>query len=107
MNRDPHRSRGGTVFRWAFVVLLGVPVLSIVLFVLVFSIGAHSLKHQLGFWVRVNLPEGFSGCTDLRFNVPGAPQTRAEHPLYVVDLPPDGRWYSSTNLNWGETLTFK
>jgi hypothetical protein len=35
--------------------------------------------------VRVNLPEGFSGCTDLRFEVPGAPPTRVEHPLYVVD----------------------
>lgn len=56
--------------------------------------------------MRVNLPEGFVGCTDLRFGESGAPPTRAEGAIYVVDLPRDGRWHSSTQLNWGETLAF-
>ena len=83
--------------------LLGLPLL---FFVIAFALGNHHLEHELGYRVRVQLPAGFSGCTDLRFGEPGAPPTRAEGAVYVVDLPADGRWHSSTQLKWGETLSF-
>jgi hypothetical protein len=92
--------------RWLLIVVFGIPALLLTIFIVMFMIGRYQLEHDLGFWVRVNLPTGFAGCTDLRFGLPGAPLTRAEGAIYVVDLPKDGRWHSSTNLNWGETLAF-
>jgi hypothetical protein len=93
--------------RWALVLLVGVPGLLFTLIIVAFQIGTYRLGHTLGYSVHVNLPDGFSGCADLRFEVPDAPTTRAEQALYVVDLPADGRWYSSTKLNWGEGLRFR
>jgi hypothetical protein len=92
--------------RWVVIIAFGVPALLMGLFIAAFMIGSYRLERELGFWVQVNLPAGFSGCTDLRFDLPGAPPTRAEGAIYIVDLPPDGRWHSSTKLNWGETLAF-
>lgn len=64
-------------------------------------------RHTLGYNLRINLPPGYRGCPDLRFEVAGAPPTRAEGPTYVIDLPPDGRWHTSTSLNWGESVRFE
>ena len=104
---QPLPRRAGRILRWVRVIVLGVPSLLLALFVGAFVVGSYQLEHELGFWVRINLPPGFSGCTDLRFGLPGAPPTRAEKVFYVVDLPADGRWHSSTKLNWGETLNFQ
>jgi hypothetical protein len=64
-------------------------------------------RHTLGYNLRINLSPGYRGCPDLRFNVAGAPATRAEGPTYVIDLPPDGRWHTSTTLIWGESIRFE
>jgi hypothetical protein len=64
-------------------------------------------RHTLGYNLRINLPPGYSGCPDLRFEVAGSPPTRAEGPTYIIDLPPDGRWYTSTSLCWGESVRFE
>jgi hypothetical protein len=80
---------------------LAVLVLSIA-----FATWPSRARHILGYNLRINLTLGYRGCLDLRFNVVGAPPTRAEGPIYVVDLPPDGRWHTSTNLKWGESVRF-
>lgn len=87
--------------RWVTLIVLGTPALLLALFVAAFVIGSDRLEHELEYWVRVNLPEGFTGCTDLRFGEPGAPPTRAEGAIYVVDLPRDGRWHSDGSVDPG------
>jgi hypothetical protein len=64
-------------------------------------------RQTLGYNLRINVSSGYRGCLDLRFNKAGAPATRAEGPTYVIDLPPDGRWHTSTNLIWGEEIRFE
>src|SRR5712692_9544768 len=82
-------------------VVLFVPILVLVI---AFATWPYRSRHILGYRVQVNLPPDFSGCTRLTFNSPGAPRMRAEGALYVIDLPADGVFSTSTDLLWGETL---
>lgn len=99
--------------RWRKVLLYlviasGIAVaLAILALAVAFATWPWRARHTLGYTLRINLPSGYRGCPDLRFNVAGAPPTRAEGPIYVIDLPPEGRWYTSTSLNWGESVSFE
>ena len=97
--------------RTVLVSLVLVPVVALAFAILAIAIAfvtwPSRARQTLGYNLRINLPLGYRGCPDLRFQVAGAPPTRAEGPTYVVDLPPDGRWHTSTSLNWGESVRFE
>jgi hypothetical protein len=99
--------RWRTVLRRFLLVSATLWGLAVLVLVVAFATWPWRARHTLGFNLRINLPPGYHGCPDLRFNVPGAPPTRAEGPNYVIDLPADGRWYTSTNLSWGESIRFE
>ena len=107
---DEQRSR--PPMRWRTVlyrlVLASGAVFGLAVLALAVAIGTWPARarHTLGYNLRINVSPGYLGCPDLRFNVAGTPPTRAGGPTYVIDLPPDGRWHTSTDLKWGETIRF-
>jgi hypothetical protein len=98
----PRRVRG--LIKWAAASVAAVVLVPLLVLVIAFVTWPYRSRHILGYRVQVNLPLDFSGCTRLTFNSPGAPRMRAEGPLYVIDLPADGVFRTSTDLLWGETL---
>lgn len=96
-----------TAFSRVFIACGIVFGLGLLVLAIAFATWPWRKRHILGYTVRINVPADYRGCPDLRFHVSGASPTRAEGGMYIVDLPQGGKWHTSTELFWGESLDFE